>query len=60
MRALCEDMCLVLMDVCLVLMMHAQAQNAMGALLHMGNGGFARDDAQALLWCVAVRSRQRI
>jgi hypothetical protein len=28
-----------------------KAQNSMGALCHMGNGGFAKNDEEALRWC---------
>ena len=28
-----------------------KAQNSLGALCHMGNGGFAKNDEEALRWC---------
>ncbi len=51
-----RDLCAEALDVCFVLT-PVQAQSSIGALCHMGNGGFAKDDREALRWCVFVCSR---
>ncbi len=51
-----RDLCDKALHVCFVLT-PVQAQSSIGALCLMGNGGFAKDDKEALRWCIFVCSR---